>query len=96
MTSKLNLLAARLRRAVAAKPYGWVNYTFPGGLDIILSRNGEKWRLALRREKVFPSDVELAILTQAFAVPDGVERASRRSVRRHAPQNRPDGELVCD
>ena len=76
MTSKLNLLAlCGAAPGGGRQPVnGWVNYTFPGGLDIILSRNGEKWRLALRREKVFPSDVELAILTQAFAVPDGVGR----------------------
>lgn len=73
MTTKLAALAARMRTAVAAKPFGWSRETLSGGLDIVLSHNGEKWRLALRREKVYPSETEAAILTKAFAVAEGTE-----------------------
>jgi hypothetical protein len=88
MTSKLDALAARLRTAVAAKPFGWVNHTLQGGLDIVLSHNGEKWRLALRREKVFPSDVEADILTRAFAVAEGTEPQRRQFCEAHPSTQR--------
>lgn len=79
MTAKLQAIADRMRAAVAAKPFGWVNHTLPGGLDLVLSHNGEKWRLALRREKVYPSEVEADILTRAFGVAEGTEPNRRKS-----------------
>lgn len=78
MSSKLALIAEHLRTAVAPKPFGWVNHTLPGGLDLVLSHNGEKWRLALRREKVFPSELEANILTRAFGVAEGTEPKRRQ------------------
>ena len=88
MISKLGALAARLRAAVAGKPFGWASHTLPGGLDIVLSHNGERWRLALRREKVFPSDTEAAILAQAFAVAEGAEPVRRQTGEEHPVTHR--------
>ena len=88
MTSKLQMLAERLRTAVAAKPFGWANHTLPGGLDRVFSHNGEKWRLALRREKVFPSEVEADILTRAFGVAEGTEPKRRQYCEVHPDTQR--------
>lgn len=77
--TKLATLAANMRKAVAARPFGWAQETLSGGLDIVLSRNGEKWRLALRREKVYPSETETAILTRSFDVAEGTEPIRRQT-----------------
>jgi hypothetical protein len=81
--SKLQAIADRMRAAVATKPFGWTNQTLPGGLDLVLSHNGEKWRLALRREMAFPSDVEAATLSSIFAVAEGAEPLRRQTCEEH-------------
>lgn len=88
MTSKLQILADRLRAAVAAKPVGWVNHTLPGGLDLVLAHDGEKWRLALRREKVYPSESEADILTRVFGVAEGTEPNRRKYCEVHPDTQR--------
>jgi hypothetical protein len=88
MTLKLEMIAARLRTAVAAKPFGWANHTLPGGLDLVLSHNGEKWRLALRREQVYPSEVEAEILTRVFGVAEGTDPKRRQYCEVHPDTQR--------
>lgn len=83
MTSKLATIAARMRAAVAAKPFGWTEHTLPGELNLVLSHNGEKWRLALRRERVYPSEVEERLLRQAFGVAEGTEPLRRQTCEEH-------------
>lgn len=86
--SKLQLIADRMIAAIAAKPFGWTSQTLPGGLDIVLSHNGEKWRLAIRREKIFPSDTEAEILFNAFSVADGSEPIRRQYCEVHPTTQR--------
>lgn len=88
MTSKLQMIAERLHTVVATKPFGWVNHTLPGGLDLVLAHNGEKWRLALRREKVFPSEIEADILMRAFGVAEGTEPLRRKYCEVHPDTQR--------
>ena len=77
--SKLQVIANRMRASVAGRAFGWTQQTLPGGLDVVLSHNGEKWRLALRREKVFPSQVEMGILCDVFGVAEGTEPQRRQT-----------------
>ena len=86
--SKLAAIAARMRAAVAAQPYGWTRYTLARGLDLVLSHRAEAWRLALRREEVYPSDQEAAILFRAFGVPEGTEPEKRKQSETHPSTQR--------
>jgi hypothetical protein len=78
MMSKLQEIAERMRTAIVAQSFGWTRKTLPGGLDLVLSHRGENWRLALRREKIYPSDMEAEILFKAFAVAEGTEPEKRQ------------------
>lgn len=75
--SKLQTIAANMRAAVAQHDTGWTAATLPGGLELVLSHQAEAWRLALRRERIYPSATEEAILAEVFAVPEGTEPARR-------------------
>jgi hypothetical protein len=71
----LKQLAAGLRTALewaqqAGKPRSWMMRTLPNGLQIVYSYDGDQWRLALRREKVYPADVEVATIRRDFDVPE--------------------------
>jgi hypothetical protein len=88
MTTKLAAMAAQMRAAIALKPFGWTNQKLSGGLDIVLSRNGEKWRLALRREKVFPSEIEARWLAQAFGIAEDTEPMRRKFCEVHPSSER--------
>lgn len=82
--SKLQTIADGMRKSVSISEIGtatiWTAATLPGGLELVLSRQaGDTWRLALRRERVYPSDTEASILAEVFGVPDGTESARRRS-----------------
>jgi|WetSurMetagenome_2_1015567.scaffolds.fasta_scaffold88302_1 hypothetical protein len=74
---KLQTIAANMRAAVAQHDTGWTAAVLPGGLELVLSHQAEAWRLALRRERVYPSATEEAILAEVFAVPEGTEPARR-------------------
>jgi hypothetical protein len=78
-SSKLQTIAAGMRQSVSQYDSGWTAATLPHGLELVLSRQAEIWRLALRRERVYPSDTEASILAEVFGVPDGTESARRRS-----------------
>lgn len=75
--SKLQTIAAQMRAAVAAHSTAWTATVLPGGLELVLSHQAEAWRLALRRERVYPSATEEAILAEVFAVPEGTEPVRR-------------------
>lgn len=78
--SKLQTIADGMRASVSQRASGWTAAMLPGGLELVLSRQaGDVWRLALRRERVYPSDTEASILAEVFGVPDGLEAARRRS-----------------
>lgn len=76
--SKLTAIADQIRRQIDAKTFGWVKHTFTGGLEIVVSRNGEKYRLAMRRQNVFPSQTEIDLLLPLFGVAEGTELHWRR------------------
>lgn len=71
--TRLEQMAADLRKQLDPIDNGWRQVALPGGLYIVLQRNGEQWRLALGREHVAPSDVEVDVCSHAFRVPPGSE-----------------------
>ena len=53
---------------------GWAQQTLPRGLQVIFQRtNDNRLRLAMARETVYPSDVEVELVCAAFGVPEGAE-----------------------
>ena len=88
MTTKLRQIAAGMRQSVSQHDSGWTAATLPHGLELVLSHQAEMWRLALRRERVYPSDIEAGILAEVFGVPDGIESARRRSWRDTHPKTK--------
>jgi len=59
----------------------------PRGLEIVLQRSTEpsgalRWRLALGRTDVAPSEDEIAICRKAFGVPEGTDHAEVKSKSR--------------
>ena len=52
----------------------WTKHNFTRDLELVLQRQDRnRWRLAMRRINKTPSDVEVAIIRQAFEVPDSTE-----------------------
>lgn len=72
--TSLQRIADNMIAAVAASPLtrAWTSQVLSGGLEIVYSRDGDTYRLALRRDNVFPSDKEINILASVFDVPPGV------------------------
>jgi hypothetical protein len=86
--SKLQTIADGMRRSVSQHATGWTAATLPGGLELVLARQGgDIWRLALRRERVYPSDTEASILAEVFGVPDGIESARRSHLQGAHPKS---------
>lgn len=48
----------------------WVHQKLNKGLEIVLQRTGDQWRLALARRESWPSDNEVLTCARAFQVPD--------------------------
>jgi len=99
-TANLQNIADRMRASIDAtggrgrgtRARRWVTETLPGGLAMVLQREDVagrlRYRLALRRENVQPSDSDLAICARVFGVPPGWEpfrfRMVRRNVKTHS------------
>lgn len=89
MASKLATIAAGMRRSLAGRERGWVQTTLAGGLELVLSREGELWRLALRREAAAPSATEAAVCAPLFGAPAEAEPARRSAQGAHPVSGRP-------
>lgn len=86
--SKLSALAADMRRCVGSKPFGKANVTLDG-LEIGLSHIDERWRLTIRRERVYPSQVEQDILTDLFGVAQGCQPEPNEKTETNPKTGRP-------
>jgi len=65
----LEKIANEMYRQLADESRGWRRRNLFGGLSIILERRGPWWRLAIAREKSWPSLQEEGIAANAFRVP---------------------------
>ena len=77
--NKLNRLAGEIRQRLEAKgDAAALHRPLPHGLQVVMQRQDRhRWRLALGREGVYPSDTEVEICRKAFAVPEAAELAKR-------------------
>ena len=81
MTTPAAAAAAVMRRALAQARDEFVSAEPERGLYLQLTRgdDAEVLLLTLRREAVYPTDVEIATWVEAFGVPDGTDSMRRRS-----------------
>ncbi len=66
----------------------WVHMKMPHGLELVMQRKEGRWRLAMGREMVYPSDAEVEVCRDAFAVPAGAEQERLMRMRKHAKTGR--------
>jgi len=85
---KLEALAGEMRRQLSSKARGWLHQALMRGLHVVLERRDAEWRLALGRERVFPSAQEVEICMDAFKVPLGTEQVRVEPERRQAQSAR--------
>jgi len=86
--SKLAAVATNMYSLVT-DPGQWTRTKLANGLDIILHRvDDHRWRLALARESVYPSDSEVAIIRDTFDVPEAAEEARSEKQHRHPKTHR--------
>ena len=78
--TKLAAIATDMYAHLAAGA-AWHHRVRPNGLELVLQRNGDQWRLAIAREGVTPADPEVDAVRQAFSVPVDVEPVRTQKTR---------------
>lgn len=84
-TGGLAVIARELRSRAAERP---THAKLPRGLEIVMERCEGRWRLALGREQVSPSDEEVEICRRSFNVPEGAEEWRRTKTSTHPKTGR--------
>lgn len=78
----LERLAQQMREKLEPVQKGYIHRALFGGLQVLLERRGQTWRLAIARLASQPSATEAQTVGRAFNVPPGVEwRWAQKSVR---------------
>lgn len=86
--SRLAAIATTMYSNVTA-PGKWDRAKLQNGLDIILHRvDDHRWRLAMAREGVYPSDAEVKIVRSLFDIPAAAEEARSEKAHRHPKTGR--------
>lgn len=86
--SKLDQIATTMYSDVNG-PGQWTRYKLAHGLDIILHQvDDHRWRLALAREGIYPSDTEIAVCRDSFDVPPAAEESRSQKVHHHPKTRR--------
>lgn len=85
--SKLKKIAEDMRRhvdSVIEPRHAWEKYELSRGLELLLQRvDHDRYRLAVRRENVVPSEHELEIVATVFGVPAGSDWQYRERAETH-------------
>jgi hypothetical protein len=71
----------------AGKDRAWNLRSLPRGLQLLLSYQDDRWRLALRRTDVYPSEEEVELCARAFDVPDCPRRRNYTSSEKSSITN---------
>lgn len=87
--SALDTIADTMRRHILDAGAAYSHRRLERGLELVLQRHVEqdgkvRWRLALGRTDVAPSEDEIAICMRAFSVPVGTEHSKRSIERKNA------------
>ena len=92
-SGKLDEIAVNMRSHVVDAGAMYSHQRLPRGLEIVLQRHIEsngaiRWRLALGRNDLAPSDDEIAICRKAFGVPEGTEHTAVQSKSRYSEKSK--------
>lgn len=82
--SKLERMAAEMRAMLTDTSARWVHRRLSRGLELVLQRTDERWRLALARAETWPSNEEIAVCKAAFQVPDPVDEEYKMGSHRRS------------
>lgn len=58
------------------------------GLEYVIERKDDAWRLALAREDAYPSGLEVTILRSAFGIPPSIDETTAERERIHGKTGR--------
>ncbi len=88
----LEAIASNMRSHVVNAGAMYSHQRLQRGLEIVLQRSAEpsgalRWRLALGRTDVAPSEDEIAICRKAFGVPEGTEHTEVKSKSRYSKKS---------
>lgn len=83
---KLAAVAQTMR--TRADESGQAHTRLPAGLEIVMQRRDGRWRLALGREGVYPSDTEVRVCLVAFQAPEETELVRRLQRSTHPKTGR--------
>ena len=91
--SKLDAIAERMRSHITTSGAMYSHQRLDRGLELVLQRHVEtngaaRWRLALGRVDVAPSEDEIAICRKAFGVPEGTEHTAVQSKSRYSEKSK--------
>ena len=77
--SDLEIIATGMRQTVLTDTGArFMHYRLERGLELVLERRDNRWRLALARADVAPSDHEIEICRAAFGVPVDTDTDSQQ------------------
>ena len=91
--SKLDTIAGNMRQHIQTAGAAWSHQRLAHGLELVLQRRIEqtgviRWRLALGRESVPPSDDEVAICRRSFGVPEATDPSRKQVMRTNSKTNK--------
>lgn len=71
--SAIETMARQMRKILTPVQRGYVHRSLFGGLQVLLERRGDQWRLAIARVGKVPSQVEADTVARDFGLPAGIE-----------------------
>ena len=71
--NQLTAIAAEMRALITDAGASYAHRRLAHGLELVLLRRGQQWRLALGRPGVRPSEQEVAVCMEAFGVAPDTE-----------------------
>ena len=86
-TGTLGAIATTMRQMIEGSNLRFAHRRLANGLELVLDRKDDRWRLALGRPDVAPSDHEIEICRAAFGVPVDTETKASRKERTNPKTN---------
>ena len=82
-------MADQAKHMLTANPdLRFVHRRLAHGMEWVIERNGQQWRLAAAREDTYPSGMEITILRNAFDVPISIDETRALKTRIHPKTGR--------
>ena len=89
-------MATNMRKMITDSGARYAHRRLERGLELVLQRTDNRWRLALGRTDVQPSDDEIAICRRAFGVPAGTDEVRTHKQRVNLKTDTTTNMYVCE